>query len=311
MMLTPTLIFYAILAGLGYGLMSTIYRLGQQQGVSVQTIAFIVTLIGTVYGIAITWPSPFWHAPWQVCSLGFASGVSQYLVVLLIAAALRHGPLSPMNCALFLGFALVILMARLVWHETLSVMQGIGVAAAVLCVIFASFQTEGDPQRDSQPRTIRSWLLYVCILTGLFVINALGSVSFKYLGMTPVSGKESFASHYGYHYITALYLSLGLCLGLHSLIQTKPQGPLRWRIGLGLVAGFGSVTGMSSMRLCASLPAVFTFPVAALTVILGGALVSVFLFRERTSRAWWAMMASGSLAGGCLIADALIKVNCW
>lgn len=306
-MLTPTLVFYALLAGIGYGLMSTIYRLGQQRGVSVETIIFITTLTGTAYYIAAAWPALFWQAPWQVWGLGIATGISQYLLVLLIAAALRHGPLSPMNCALFLGFVLVILMARLVWHETLSIMQGFGVAMAVVCVIFASFQTNDDPQSDRQPRTIRSWLLYMSILAGLFVLNALGSVSFKYLGMSPVSGAESYASHYGYHYITVLYLTSGLCLGLKLLIQAKPQGPFRWRIGLGLVAGLGSITGMASTRLCASLPAAFTFPVAALTVILSGALVSVFYFGERTTRAWWAMMTSGCIAGGCLIADALTK----
>ncbi len=43
-MLTPALILYVILAGVGFGVMNVAYRLGQQRGVSVQSIAFLVTL---------------------------------------------------------------------------------------------------------------------------------------------------------------------------------------------------------------------------------------------------------------------------
>lgn len=35
----------------------------------------------------------------------------------------------------------------------------------------------------------------------------------------------------------------------------------------------------------------------------------VFYFSEHTTRAWWAMMASGGTAAGCLIADTLTKVR--
>lgn len=310
-MLTPISIFYVLLAGVTFGLMTIAYRLGQQRGVPVQPIIFIAALIGTAFCAASTWPVLFWHAPWQVWGFGLAVGLSQYVLILLIALALRHGPLSPMNCALFLGFVLIILMARVVWHETLSITQSIGVAMAVLCVIFASFQTGGERQDNSQPRTVRSWLLYAAILSGLFVVNALSNGAFKVLGMVPISGAQSYASLYGNHYLTVLYLTMVLCLGLDLRLRTSPRGPLRWRIGLGIVAGLGSVTGMSAMRLCASLPAAFTFPVVALTLILGGALVSIFYFGERTTRAWWAMMASGCIAAGCLITDALIKAGFW
>ena len=308
-MLTPTSILFVLLAGLGFSLLNCMYRLGHQWGVPVQPIAFIVTLAGTAYYVVATWPAPFWQAPWRVWGLGVVVGLSQYLLVLLIATALRHGPLSPLNCAKYLGFVLVILMARLVWHETLSTTQGVGVALAVLCVICASFQTAGTRQNVCQPLTLRAWLLYASVLAGLFFVNAVAHLAFKLLGMVPISGVESYANLYGKHYLTTLYLSLGLCLGLDILLRAKPQGPIRWRIGLGLVAALGSITGMSSMRLCASLPAALTFPLSALTLILSGALVSVFYFGERTTRAWWAMMASGCIAAGCLITDALIKIR--
>lgn len=308
-MLTPSLIFYAVLAGMAFSLMNVVYRLGQQRGVPPQMIAFVVTVVGTAYFVIATWHTPFWHAPWQVWGAGIAVGLSQYLLILLVAAALRHGPLSPMNCAMFLGFVLVILMSRIVWHETLNTLQGIGVGTAVLCVIFASFQT-GDEQPDNaRPQTFSAWLLYMSILAGLFVVNAIASAAFKILGMVPTSGAESYASLYGNHYLTMLYLTLGFCLGLNVFLHEKPQAPLRWQIGLGLVSALGSIAGMSSTRLCASLPAAFTFPVAALTLILSGALVSVFCFGERTTRAWWAMMATGGLAASCLIADALVKAR--
>lgn len=308
-MLTPLLIFYAVLAGLAFSLMNVFYRLGQQRGVPVQPIAFVVAVAGTAYFIAATWPIPFWHAPWQVWGSGVGVGLSQYLLVVLIATALRHGPLSPMNCAMFLGFVLIILMSRVVWHETLNLIQGIGVAMAILCVIVASFQTSGDRKDAPQPRTVGAWLLYTSILAGLFVVNAIANAAFKILGMVPTSRPDSYANRYGNHYLTLLYLTLGICLGLDMLIKAKPRGPLRWQIGLGLTTGLASIVGMSSMRLCASLPAAFTFPVAALTLILSGALVSVFYFGERTTRAWWAMMATGSMAAGCLIADALVKAG--
>jgi drug/metabolite transporter (DMT)-like permease len=308
-MLTPALILYVILAGVGFGLMNVTYRIGQQRGVSVQSIAFLVTLAGTAYCAAVTWQAPFWEAPWQTWGLGVVVGASQYAMVLLMANALRHGPLSPLNCAMYLGFVLVILMARLAWNETLSTLQGIGVAVAMVCVFCASFVSGDDRREASQPQTLRAWRLYAGILAGLFVVNALSNGAFKYLGMTPASGDASHASRFGNQYLTALYLTLGLFLGLDLLIGAKPRGPLRWRLGLGAMAGVGSITGMASLRLCASLPAAFTFPVIALTLILGGALVSVFCFGERTTRAWWAMMASGSVAAGCLIADALAKAG--
>lgn len=233
--------------------------------------------------------------------------MSQYGLVALIGAALQRCPLSPLNCALYLGFVLVILLAWLAWHETLSTLQTIGVVVAVLCVFCASFQSGNKQGEESRPRPPRAWLLYAGILFGLFVLNAMSNAAFKYLGMTPVGDGATYASRYGSQYLVTLYMALGLSLGLDLLLRARPQGPLRWRIGLGAVAALGSITGMVSLKLCASLPAAFTFPVGALTLILSGALVSVFCFGERTTRAWWTMMTTGSIAAGCLITDALLK----
>lgn len=63
-MLTPTLVFCAVLSGLGFGLMSIAYRMGQQRSVPTQSVAFIVTLVGGAYFLACTWHEPFWQAPW-------------------------------------------------------------------------------------------------------------------------------------------------------------------------------------------------------------------------------------------------------
>lgn len=89
-MLTPTLILFVLLAGVGFGLMTIAYRLGQERGVPTQAIVFVIGLAGTAYCVASTWPVPFWHAPWQTWGGGIAIGFSQYLLTLLIAAALRR-----------------------------------------------------------------------------------------------------------------------------------------------------------------------------------------------------------------------------
>ncbi|MDD5766173.1 MAG: hypothetical protein PHW79_08030, partial [Candidatus Marinimicrobia bacterium] len=77
--------------------------------------------------------------------------------------------------------------------------------------------------------------------------------------------------------------------------KTKPTS-IKYLLGLGSLAGAGSICGMLLLSLCAQFPAAIVFTVNGAIIILGGALASVIFFGEKMTRGWYGTIGFGILA---------------
>ena len=303
-MITGSAVLLVILSGIAFSGIMITYRTGQHRGIPMSHIGLFLLLgAGLFFGLRTDW-SAVAACPALIYAIGLGSGLTQYAQFRVIVLAMHRGPLSPVNCALFLGFVLVILFSWLCFGETLSVLQALGVASAVACVLFGSFLGTGKPGAGGA-HTPRQYLEYGFILILLFVLNSLTNISFKYLSMVPEPGDGSLMHTYGMFNLMLLYAGLFACLLVEILLQKPAVRTVLRGFVPGLIGAACSATGLWITSSLAYLPAAFVFPVSAITSILSGAIVSVTFFHERMTRAWWGMMAMGTLTAALLIADAL------
>jgi drug/metabolite transporter (DMT)-like permease len=86
-----------------------------------------------------------------------------------------------LNCALFLGFTLVVGFSCLQFGERLSAWHRLGLGLAVASVMFGALQ--GGERERALPPTLKNRLAYAAILASVFVLNPGMSLVIKYLAM--------------------------------------------------------------------------------------------------------------------------------
>lgn len=304
MQITLTEIACVILGGIALSGVTLAYRQGQARGVPIALVGlFVLITAGSFFFVRTDWRQ-IMTCPPHIVLIGIACGTSQYLLFRMMVAALHRGPLSPVNCAVFLSFVLVIVYAYLALGEAVHLLQACGVAASILCVFFAAFQTGKGKKPDGRSHSARDWILYGLILFSIFVLGAITNGSFKYMSSMPEPGEHSYMKQYQLLVVSLLYLGLILGLGVQLLFQLPTRAMLRRAVLPGVIGGCASAVGLTIASTFSYLPAAFNLPVSAITSILFGAVISVIWFGEKTSLSWWGMMTSGVATAALLILDA-------
>lgn len=284
----------AALSGLGFALIAIAYRIGHHRGVSPMAILMIVCCGGVAFFLRQSPAVSFHTVPWVVWALAIGSGVGQILSLSLVPVALRHGPLTPLWCAISLNFLPVILLAHFAWGEGTSGPQWIGVTMGAACVVISSF-AQHPPQDEHRARPgARSIFLYAGLLALVLLSNSLIIVCMKYLGMVRWHA-GTLNSAYGNIMLAGMYATLLLGALVYQVVTRAAYS--RYLLPLGLLATFGSVGGLALLNRCVVVvPAALAFTVSGIVSLLVIALIAVFAFRERANAVWYAMMASGLAA---------------
>jgi drug/metabolite transporter (DMT)-like permease len=230
--------------------------------------------------------------------------LTQYLAVKLVAMGLKAGPLSPVWCAVSLTFVPVTLYATAVFSEPLGAMRGLGVVAAMGCVVMASMGQDEAAGRAG----LSSWrgrALYGALLVTILLANSVSDVAMKEMGTRTVSGVAGAASYvkqYGDLFVTLLYAFLAAGVVGDMVVRRKGREPgmatgrLKVALGLGVVAAVGSIGGIWLTQQFAGSHAAMAFTVRGAASILAASVVSVIAFRERFSRRWVGTVGLGVLA---------------
>jgi drug/metabolite transporter (DMT)-like permease len=236
----------------------------------------------------------FGHIPLAVFALGAAAGFGQYLVVMLIEAALRRGPLSPLWCALSLGGFLPVVVYASLWRgEHLSHWQMLSVVTGVACVALSSFRgTAASSPKASPEASMRGMLEYAGILLLILLCNGMMSIGLKESAL--LGRSEVRPGQFTNVMLLGLYVVIAAALTLHMLIRRRRPGNLPLTALLGLAASAGSVAGMVFIaQAVAALPSGVAFTVSGVCSILMVCLASVLAMGEQAKPSWFGVVALG------------------
>lgn len=283
----------AVLAGLSFSLIGVAYRFGQNRGITpIQIIALAGPFCVVFFG-AQTHFASWTQAPRAVWLWAIAAGMGQYLCLLLVNKALRLGPLSPLWCASNLTFLVTALFAALFLGERISMFQALGLAGGIGAVLAGvwSVSPSASAARPSAPGRLGQRLEYALILGLLMLCNSLSAIAIKSLNQHTLPAGGDALSQFSGVFTTTIYITLSLGALTDITLRGAWPRPDRARIGLSALAGGGSICGFLLWCFCATLPAAILFTLSSIASVIGAGLVSVFLFREKTSRFWFLMMA--------------------
>ncbi len=298
----------AVASGVSFSVMAISYRVGAPRRVTPTHILLIACAMGmAVFGSQSL--SQWGQLPLRVVGLAMLAGFSQYLLLKLMQSALKHGPLSPMWCALMLGFIPVIVYASVAFGETLELKHCLAIGTATASVLSAAFadwivhrlrggvkvSREAAPQTDRHlHRTLRESLLYGALLMAILVTNAIASIAVKELstrvlpdaGTAPTHAAASYMDEFRYAYLFLLYLFIEIGIVIELAASKAPAAPSRSVIGLGVLAGCGTIAGMITLTIYSAGHAAALFPVAGVSSIVATSVGSVLLFGEKMSPGW-------------------------
>ncbi len=287
----------AAASGISFSLMAISYRLGAPKRVTPSHILLVACIMGmAAFGAQSL--GQWTQLPLRVVLLATAAGISQFVLLRLMHWGLKHGPLSPMWCALMLGFIPVILYSAVFLGEALSVKHYFAVAAATGSVLSAAFADTIVQALSRRPapaeiphaerhlhRNLRQSLLYASLLIAILVTNAVASIVVKVLS-TAAPNTPSDMERFRYCYLFMLYLFIEIGIIVELATSRTSGAPIRQVLALGSLAGVGTVLGMITLTIYSAGPAAKLFPVSGVSSIVATSVGSVLLFREKMTLGW-------------------------
>jgi len=289
----------AIVSGLLLSLIGIAYGMGRAHQLQSSHIATFMCLAGVPVFSILAGMDMLCAAPPRIWLLGLAAGLSQFVTMRAINAALRRGPLSPVWCAASMTFLPALLYAWVALGEHTSGMRLAGAVLACVCVVLGAVHGSRAKKGDGAGHAHgwRAVVAYSLLLLLIVPTAASLHVSNKILGSQLLPDGRNAMDAFGLVFFLACYGSTGLGLLGDSLVRNPPpRESRRALVWLGLLASIGSIGGFLVLRLAAASPAALVYPVNSVSSLLGVTLASVLIMRERITLAWAGMVAAGVIA---------------
>ncbi len=299
------LILAAAAAGICFSFYNICGRIAVGRGLHMLHLAAVIGILGGIWltpGALEDIRRAGGGIPWLMVFLGALNGTGRYLGTIVWNKALRLGPLTPLACAINLGFIVTIPYVWLRHGQKSSAVHWAAVLLAIAAVILAAkANTEAGKisarlkGRPPVPDAKKIGLAYLLVLFLSWVAGGLGCVLIKEVDLLHAPGGRSYLEVYGNVFWVSEYFALGLLAGVDRLIAR--DAPVNWRLGfgLGVVAVTTALIGMEFLRLGITLHPAIYFSTSNVTAILFSVLVGAVAFRERRVM-WWYLTAVVSVA---------------
>ena len=288
-----SVVLLSLLSGVLFAIAGIAYRIGTAGNVLPIQCGVGLSFIGFV-GFGLLGINEWQNVDGRLALILVVTGVTQYLVIALLRFAFRIGPLSPVWCAVSLAFVPVIIYAAVVCGEKLSICQYISIAATVGAIISASFSSKGGESKKS------SWLtkiIYCLLLVLLVLFNSSLPVTLKLCSqLTFANSSLTYNEGCGNVILSVVYFFI-MALGAIELTVKKQWVFNRYAVwGSGLLA-FGACSAyFVQLYLVGRASAVVVFALSSTVSILGAALISVLVFKEKISKSWYFTIGFSVLA---------------
>jgi len=290
------MVWLAVVSGIFFSIIAVAYRLGMSRGVVPLHILGSVSVVGTAYFLILSWGALGEGAAIRAIAFGLAAGAAQYVILPLMRAGLRAGPVSPLWCALMLAFVPIALYSALVRHEPIDGFQVAALGVAAACIVLATFGQGGSspavPGRSAGHHRLR----YAGILVGMLLLNAINGVFLKELDFAKDAAGVSLKDRFGLLYLAMLYAGILGGVLADQVVTRRSFPPWRWTLLLGAMAAIGSIVGSNLLMVAASLQAAVVFPVNAVASIVSTAVLASVFLGERRTWSWYASLGCGLAA---------------
>ena len=265
-------IVLAIASSLGIGV---VFKMASVRGVERLPLLAVNYLVGAVIGLGLVVSSqrPVLSAL-SVELLLFSLSVGGLLIgsFFLFALATHKAGMSSSIAVKRTGVSIPFLVSWLAWGEIPSTAQWIGFGLVVLALVFLT-RPKKLVQGQLHDRTA------ALILLAVFLGGGLADLSFKAFDVW-------FASQVDGHVFLVFAFGLAFLVSA-ALLARRPKGDRMPRSDarvMGLVLGclnYASI--LFVLGAVARLPAIVVFPTISVSVVVGGALLGVLIWRERLS----------------------------
>lgn len=292
------LVLVAMAAGLAFSAIGWAYRAGAARGIPTCFVAVGMGLVGVAwfgwrsFGVPDA-PGP--AAPLLVWGWGVVNGLAQGYCVYLYRAGIRRGPFAPLWCAGNLVFVTPALFSLLLLGERINTLQAVAMFAAGLCVVTAALGQESDKQPGGGAKGRNAWALYLAMLTAMMALTGLCGAALKHLAIVEWQGAP-LNPRFTDCFMLGMYAALLAWVLTEAAMHRRGSVSRKRIVGFAVVAGAGSVTGMTLTGVFSRLPGGIGFAVIAVASVVAGSLITSFGFGERRTHAWWATVGLAVLA---------------
>lgn len=223
--------------------------------------------------------------------LGIVFGLSTALCALLNMKALESGPLSYTNVIISCAMVIPSLSGMILYHETVSVGQILGI---ILMVI--SFVCAVDSKNSSSGASLR-WLLF-CL--GAFLFSGAVGIMQKVHQNSP--HKEELGMFliiaFGVSALCSLFLTVYYRKGKKEEITVLTSEKTQKLVLCSVVSGIGiALCNQINMYLAGAMDSIIFYPVVNGASMILTAAAGILLWKERLSKKQW----FGLVVGGCAI----------
>lgn len=212
-------------------------------------------------------------------ALGTAAGAGFVLGFLILMAGISRGPLAVPVTVMRLSVAVPVVLSIFLWSEEPGAVRYAGLAAGLVSIVLfgAGIREGGRARRGFWP-----------LMAAMFLVMGMNDVLLKAFRETsPDSERLAF---------TFILFGLAALLTWILAIFARVR-PDRRTLALGLLLGlpnlFSTVFTLLALR---TVPASIVFPFVNLTVIFGGALAGLFIWKETLGRLAVAGLAAAGIA---------------
>ncbi|MCX8108937.1 MAG: hypothetical protein N3G20_09040 [Verrucomicrobiae bacterium] len=291
------LLLLAVSGGVAFSVIGWAYRSASARSIPTCFVAVGMGLMGVGW---FGWRSfhqpdaPGLSAPALVWVWGIVNGVAQGYCVYLFRVGLRYGPFAPLWCAGNLVFVTPAIFSLCFLGERLNRLQALAMITAALCVVTASM---GRKVGDESPLATRaiSRVIYPAMLSAMIILTGLCGAGLKHLSSVVLNGSP-LNPRFNDCFMLAMYGALLAWVLAEAFWHGTHRVSYRWAILFAVVAGSGSVTGMTLTGMVSRLAGGIGFAVIAVASVLSGSLITSFGFGERRTWTWWATVVLAMLA---------------
>lgn len=269
-------LFLAVACSLVVGMIFKVAGLRRLDRMTLLTVNYATATVLGVTLVATGPPGTFLDFTWSMwlIVLGLVMGVLFISVFFLQAWATELAGISLSISVVRLSVVIPFLASWLIWSETPSIVQGIGLILAGASFILVA-RKESEVQ--TSPSSSSSALVFA-VLGLLFLSGGVVDVMLK-------AYNEVFAEGSNLKVFLVVVFGVAFLSGLSVMISKGIRRPERTAVILGILLGaINFASAAFFLQAVRILPGTFVFPVHNIALVIGGALIGVLVWRERLSR---------------------------
>ncbi|MFZ5517267.1 MAG: hypothetical protein ACOY90_11550 [Candidatus Zhuqueibacterota bacterium] len=265
-------ILYAIAAGVLFALMGLGYKIAEQHKCRPVVFSFVFSLTGGIISLITSfYEVTHWDDP-RLWAQGIVMGVLLVIALLLILEANRIGPASVSWTILNLSLLVPILISPLFFHDqVLLVDPFIVLFFVIMLLLFAHGMRVADTGLHRANRRFLLLLIIVFMSNGLFITG--NKLKYVLFGNDNTAGLATIA----YAVTAIIVLIIALKNKLRPMVSTN-------EVKIGILVGIFSSSGTIFFIKAMSLPATVVFPLTQGISLLGGVVLTAWIYKERLNK---------------------------